>query len=542
MTTASNAVQTNSIDTLTATGMTIGNANATNILLGSSTAGRTPTIVIDTLSILNSNASPAIAIGTSSSTKTVKINNATSSVHCSSVDLQGSAINNITGTTGALSVGNLQTDGILNIATNNARTATGVVNIATGTGAVCAVNILNGGASVGGSVNIANVGANTTAINIGSATGTGAINIQTANTGTAVNIANSNNGKTIQIGASGRTDNLINVGRLQSVSTNFQPIVAGDNMGIGNNQVSSTLDIGNAISRSGAITIANGTSGVSSTVTILGGIANSGVLNVGTGGSGVNTTSINLNTGVGTGTTTIGSSSNTVTMNGGTVNIQTGSSSSGTINIKTGATSSGTVNIATGTGVSQSTAVNIGSGTTTGAVTIGNSANTVQVNGTLAMGTGKNITLQPTASYTAPTAFTMLGGFSNNSFSSNIGSTPASGTYVMSSIQVPNNGIYLFTFMIQTTYTGAFNYFYSNVASTTTLQTAGTVIGTPNTVLLAVNFGQQPLGNVGSLFINTGGSFVYQLTATTYYNLILYVSVAGTLGIPNGFFQITRIG
>ena len=54
-----------------------------------------------------------------------------------------------------------------------------------------------------------------------------------------------------------------------------------------------------------------------------------------------------------------------------------GATTSGICNIMTGLTTSGTVNICTGTGATQTGKVNIGTGTTTGAVTIGNSANTV---------------------------------------------------------------------------------------------------------------------------------------------------------------------
>jgi hypothetical protein len=80
----------------------------------------------------------------------------------------------------------------------------------------------------------------------------------------------------------------------------------------------------------------------------------------------------------------------TVHINNGTTNacntnIMNGATTSGTCNIMTGATTSGTVNILTGTGASQTGTVNIASGTTTSAVTIGNSANTVNVNGSLTL-------------------------------------------------------------------------------------------------------------------------------------------------------------
>lgn len=169
--TASNAVQTNSIDTITATGMTIGNATATSIAIGSSTAGRTPTITIDTLSTLNSNATPAIAIGTSSSTKTIKIGSNSNSVHCSSIDIQSSAINNITAT-GDISIGNNQTTaGILNLGTAGARA--GTINIGTGATRTGLINIGNGG----GTGNIA-IGSATSATTTGALTASGQITAQ----------------------------------------------------------------------------------------------------------------------------------------------------------------------------------------------------------------------------------------------------------------------------------------------------------------------------------------------------------------------------
>jgi len=144
--TASNTVLTNIIDTTSAGAMTIGDSTATSILLGSSTAGRTPTISIDTLSVANTNANPAIAIGTSSSLKTIKLGISTSSVHCSSIDIKGSAINNITNSTGNVSIGDLQTDGTLNLGAGTLRTATGVINIGNPTATIAPIVI--GGSNV----------------------------------------------------------------------------------------------------------------------------------------------------------------------------------------------------------------------------------------------------------------------------------------------------------------------------------------------------------------------------------------------------------
>ena len=104
---------------------------ASNMTIGSST--NTGTISISTINTGNTNASPAIAIGTDAGTKTIKINNNSNSVHCSSIDLKGSTINNITGTTGNLTIGDLQTTGIIEIGSNTSRT--GSITLGNGTGA-----------------------------------------------------------------------------------------------------------------------------------------------------------------------------------------------------------------------------------------------------------------------------------------------------------------------------------------------------------------------------------------------------------------------
>jgi len=119
--TFSSGIATNSVATTT---------TASNLLIGSSS--NTGTITIATVNTGNTDASPAISIGADSGTKTIKINNNTNSVHCSSLDITGSGINNITNATGSVDIGNLQTSGVLNIGVNGSRT--GAINIATNGG------------------------------------------------------------------------------------------------------------------------------------------------------------------------------------------------------------------------------------------------------------------------------------------------------------------------------------------------------------------------------------------------------------------------
>jgi hypothetical protein len=97
------------------------------------------------------------------------------------------SLNAITPTTGAISIGDNQTDGILNLGTG-VRTATGVINIATAISNACDVNIKSG-LTTSGSVNIANGTGITqsTAVNIGSGSTTGVVTIGNTNNSILLN-------------------------------------------------------------------------------------------------------------------------------------------------------------------------------------------------------------------------------------------------------------------------------------------------------------------------------------------------------------------
>ena len=73
----------------------------------------------------------------------------TTSVHCGGIDCQGSTINNGGARlTGAVSIGNAQTNGVLNIGTGASRTATGIINIGNGAGtAIIPINIGGSGST-----------------------------------------------------------------------------------------------------------------------------------------------------------------------------------------------------------------------------------------------------------------------------------------------------------------------------------------------------------------------------------------------------------
>jgi hypothetical protein len=137
-------------------------STSSNLVIGSNT--NTGTIFINTSATNNTNADPAIAIGTSDVVKTIKIGSASNSIHLASLDIAGNSLNNTANQSGAINIANLQTTGQLNIATAGGRS--GNIYIGNdGTGTVQSSNIT--------------IGFNTTgAVNIGGPNGTVNINGQ----------------------------------------------------------------------------------------------------------------------------------------------------------------------------------------------------------------------------------------------------------------------------------------------------------------------------------------------------------------------------
>jgi hypothetical protein len=110
------------------------------------------------------------------------------------------------------------------------------------------------------------------------------------------------------------------------------------------------------------------------------------------------------------------------------------------------------------------------------------------------------------------------------------------GTNLISSFQITTNGLYLFQWQIQTTYTSAITYFYSNIANSSISNTATSPTVVPG------NWGQQPIGTVlGGMFMTTSGSFLGVVTPNNYYNLVLNVSGGGTLSALIGYYYAIRI-
>ena len=236
----------------------------------------------------------------------------------------------------------------------------------------------------------------------------------------------------------------------------------------------------------------------------------------------INIQTTTLNAIAPTGSLSIGDTQTTGALNMGTnagrtggINIAT-SSAICPINIMNGSTTGGSVNIANGTGASQTTAVNIGTGSTTGTVTIGNSANTVQINGAFTMGSTRNITLKTDG--TAPANGTQLGGLVSGTLST---LDTLSGA-VVATLNIATAGVYMFVFNFFQTVT--------TKGQTNSVTLAGT--GTD-----AVRFSATS-GN--SLGLGFNGVQVVTATASTYTLTIASNSTFGANKIT-GFFNATRI-
>lgn len=337
-------------------------------------------------------------------------------------------------------------------------------------------------------------------------------------------------------------------------SNSIQSTTATTDMSIGSSQTNGILNLGTGGLRTATGAINIGTGGTSSPCIVNianGGVTQQGSVNIANTGGATISTAVNIGNGSSTGFVTIGNPANNVLLNGASILIAN-NSVGGIVQIKNANNSVGEVQIVTSSGGTNTTPVKISTGTTTGAVTIGSSSNTTNFNsatlnigGNLTMGTGKNITLAPTTSIVAPTAFTQLGGTSTNKNA--IALTLGLGI-VVNPVQITRAGTYLFTCGAQLTNTSAFTTFYSNIYESSTAQTLNTLatqgsgIGVIHT---QGNFGQQPMGSVSGLqTMSTNGSYVYTVPeskANFYYSLVIYASGGGTLGTLGTELTITRL-
>jgi hypothetical protein len=393
--------------------------------------------------------------------------------------IQTTSINAITPTTGTLSVGDTQTTGVLNVGTG-VRTSAGVMNIATGSSNACAINIMNGNTTAG-SVNIANGtgSSQTTAVNISSGSTTGAVTIGgTSNTTTLASSA-------LLIGNNSSVTNMfgyVNLARNTSGTKNtYIETNSLSDFNFIDFHSSGLFDVdydSRIFTKHGSTASGQGTFEI---------ISNNLLLN-----------------------------NNTVTVVG-TTNIATATSSNATINMLNGGSAAGSVNIANGTGASQTTAVNIGTGSTTGTVTIGNTDNTVQINGALTMGTNKNITLKTDG--VAPTSGTQLGGLVAGTLST---LDTLSGA-ILATLDIDTPGVYMFVF----------NFFQNTTSKGQTNSVILSGVGTQSTRFSATVASSASMGFNGVQVVNA--------TASTYNLTLSSNSTFGTNKI-SGFFNATRIG
>ena len=264
---------------------------SSNLQIGSST--NTGTIFISTIATNNSNANPAISIGGDAGVKTIKINNGTNSVHCSSIDMAGSGINNVTNSTGNIDIGNLQTSGLLNIGANVGRLVDGIINIGTGSTVANPINIGSSTSltSVGGTLGVT-AGITTNKLNpltsssslfIGdnSSSGTIAIKGTDGSTGTVAICDGPTTACTINLGSNACTTKIYGLQKLDTAATASCDIALTQTTGV--------LNIG-----TGARLIT---------------VPGNGVINIGTG-SGAVVNPIN-----------IGSASSALNLNGSTIAI-----------------------------------------------------------------------------------------------------------------------------------------------------------------------------------------------------------------------------
>jgi hypothetical protein len=195
-------------------------------------------------------------------------------------------------------------------------------------------------------------------------------------------------------------------------------------------------------------------------------------------------------------------------LNNGTTNasntaIMNGSTTSGTCNVMTGLTTSGTVNICTGTGVTQSGKVNISTGSTTGVVTIGNSANSASFKCPIAL----------TYAPSLITGTTQLG----YKIAATAGVTTISGATVLSSVAL-TAGVWVLNGNVRFMAPGTFGEF-SITTSTTTLDytSASVAVGVNGMCLQVTRIVSTTVGVTYNILANSqAGGSVQSVTFNVY--------------------------
>ncbi len=370
---------------------------ASNLQIGS--ASNTGTIFISTIATNNTNADPAIAIGTNAGVRTIKINNGTNSVHCSSIDMIGSAINNVSNLTGDISIGNLQTTGILNLGT--LATRSGAINLGVSGGtqpiSINTSSVLNTvttpAISIGAStaVKFIKIGSNTT----NGTVSLGLLNVDTSVTGVPTAfLTTTSTTSDISIGAF-QTSGALLFGTGQGVVRTGGMTFAS----APNTACTIAFLTGTGVTVNGIVNFLTGASCLGR-FNIFTGNTSAGSVNIATGTGATQTTAVNISSGTTSGAITIGNTNSTTALNGATT-----ISSLAIDAVQRG--SAGTLLLGT---TANNTAITISktlvTTTVAGLLSVSEMATAT---GGLTMGNGKNMILQSATGYATPSSNTELG-------------------------------------------------------------------------------------------------------------------------------------
>jgi fibronectin-binding autotransporter adhesin len=289
------------------------------------------------------------------------------------------------------------------------------------------------------------------------------------------------------------------------------------NTNINNGTTSSgNLNLMTGASCSGSINIGSGNSS-NPTANILTGQNCTGIVNIASASVGTNTVITNIGNGNTSGQINIGNVNN-ATVIGGTCGIGDSNSTTCNVTIANGNGRSNSVLIACGTGTNGST-VGICTGTSTGAVTLGNTNNTVQVNGSLTIGTGKNITLSGTVAPTSTQLGYVLPPVTATVASVGIGTAT----------DICNTGS-----LVAGTYIVTFNILFPNIAS-------GQCLGWINTVSATYSGNKGLIAIAGGSSNQTQGNCIYMSSSTSSLTFYGSVQLATTGGSCTGTISATRI-
>jgi len=376
--------------------------------------------------------------------------------------------------------------------------------------------------------NVTDYDSRITAYSGGVANGQGTIEIQALNTNITstntniygnVNIARNTGGvaNTYIETSSSPTDNTIDFHSSGSANVNYDSRIQATS--------------GSAVAGTGTLSFLAGTldiqplAGTAGNVNIKNGATASGIVNI---ASATGTAQVNIGAGSGSGLISIGNPNNVTNLNSGTVNITR--NTTGTTNTYIETITSSTANTidfhSSGTNdVNYDSRITATGGTATagqGSLTLTSNiltltTPTINANGTLTMGSNRNITLKTDG--TAPTAQTQLGGTTSATI---FVGTPVNLTKY-GTINITTPGIYIFNFAIYQVCStvGSQNWVLLNGANTATVNYGAST----------VTAGQQ---------ISFSGSQVIRATVSAYDLVVNNVGTTYT-NLQGGYFTATRI-